>query len=222
MTTKLFNTLFDEVLSELASVPQPLALNAIRNAAIELCERSMIWTATAASINSVANQATYTPIPEANTEIIGVLQAWYNGLEIFPKTFAQLEDLLSDPGTTYIAGTPWTAQSGIPKYYTVERPDQIILAPYPLDAITAVIVLKVIQKPTRAATGMEQWIMDKYFMELAAGAKSHLCAMPGKPWSSPELVSYYGNKFEQGIVAASVKSSGTYKLPEMVTAPSPI
>ena len=222
MTTKLFNTLFDEVLSELAGVPQPMAINSIRNAAIDFCERSKAWVIDADPISSVANQAIYEFEPDAGTEVTGVLQAYYNGLEILPKTSAQLESLVSVPGTTFIAGVPWQKQSGVPKYYNIERVDEFILVPYPIEAIALVIVMKIILKPTRTATGMEKWILDKYFMQIAAGAKARLCAMPSKPWSNPTLVSYYSGIFEQGVSAASLNSSWTQRLPPMNTEPSPI
>lgn len=223
MTAKLFNTLYDEVLPELSGVPQPLALNAIRNAAIEFCERSRVWTEDAAAMDSVATQAVYNFVsPVTDTDVIGVMQAFYNGSEIFPKTSAQMAALLSDVGTTYVSAIPWKDQTGVPKYYLIERPDQFTLAPFPDESIVSAIKMKVILKPTRAATGMEQWIFDKYFMQIAAGTKARLCAMPGKPWSSPDLVSYYGSIFESGILAASVATSGTHRLPELVTSPSPI
>lgn len=223
MTIKLFNTLYDEVLPELSGLPQPLALNAIRNAAIEFCERSRVWSEDAAAMNSVAAQPRYNFVsPVAEAEVTGVLQAWYNGIEIFPKTAAQLGALLSDVGSTYVSAIPWTEQTGVPKYYLIERPDQFILAPFPDEAIAGAIEMKVILKPTRAATGMEQWIFDKFFMQIAAGTKARLCAMPGKPWSSPELVTYYNGIFEAGILAASVATSGTHRLPEMNISPSPI
>ena len=222
MTTALFSSLYDEVLTEVVGVPQPVALNAIRSAAIEFCERSGVWTATHTPINSVANQAAYPFVPEAGTEVCGIFQAWYNGLKIIHRTSAQLESLVSTHGSTFVSGTPWTAQSGIPKYYTQDRPDEIILAPYPIEAIAAVLTMKVILRPTRAATGMEKWVLDKHFETIAHGAKLRLFSMVQKPWSSPEHAGFNNLKFEKGINDASVHTSQTQVLPEIVTSPSPI
>lgn len=223
MTTLAFTSLYDEVLSELVGITQPMALNSIRNSAIEFCERSKVWTEDIVPMDSVAAQTPYTFVsPVTDTDVIGVKQAWYNGIEIFPKTAAQLGDLLSDVGSTFVSAIPWKNQTGVPKYYLIERPDQFRLAPYPDAVLAAAIEMNVILRPTRSATGMEKWVLDKYFMQIAAGCKSKLCAMPNKPWSSPELVSYYTAIYEAGISTASVATSGTHVLPEMVTAPSPI
>lgn len=220
--TALFNTLFDEVLTEVVGVPQPVALNAIRSAAIEFCERSGVWTETHAPINSVANQAKYVFVPAAGTEVCGIFQAWYSGLKIVHKTPAQLESLVATPGSTFVTGTPWTAQKGIPRYYTMDRPDEFILSPYPEQAVLAAITLKVILRPTRASTSMAKWVLDKYFETIAHGAKLRLFSMVQKPWSSPEHAGFNNLKFEKGITDASVLSSQTQVLPSMHTSPSPI
>lgn len=222
MTTSAFTTLYDEVLADVPGVPQPVALNAIRNAAIELCERAGVWTFNAVAINSVALQAAYAFVPEANTEVVGVVVAWYNGVKIEPRTGAQLEAEVSIPGSGFFVGTPWHKQSGTPKYFTFERSDQFILAPYPTEALALAIEMKLTLKPTRAATGMEEWVMNKHFETIAHGAKGKLCAMHSKPWSDPGQSTYHLGKFEQGITAASVYSSQNQAHAPMVSAPSPI
>ncbi|OGT02161.1 MAG: hypothetical protein A2143_00765 [Gallionellales bacterium RBG_16_57_15] len=222
MTTSLFTTLYDEVLADVPGVPQPVALNAIRNAAIELCEKSGVWSWTAAAMNSVALQASYAFVPEADTEVVGVVAAWYNGVQILPRTGAQLEAEVSITGSGFVVGTPWHKQSGTPKYFTIERADQFILSPYPTEALAAAIEMKLTLKPTRTATGMEKWVMDKHFETIAHGAKAKLCAMHSKPWSNADQASYHAGKFDNGITSASVYSSQNQSLPMMVSAPAPI
>lgn len=174
-------------------------------------------------MDSVAAQSPYTFVsPVADTDVIGVKQAWYNGIEIIPKTAGQLAGLLSDVGTTFVSAIPWKEQTGDPRYYLIERPDQFMLAPYPSEVLAGAIKMNIILRPTRTAAGMEKWILDKYYQQLAAGCKARLCAMPNKPWSSPDNVAYYNGIFEEGISAASVVTGGTHVLPELVTAPSPI
>lgn len=222
MNAKPFNSLFDEVLVDVAGVPQPVALNAIRNAAIEFCEKSGVWVADADPLSSIANVAAYQFEPENSTEVVGVVQAWYNGVKITQVTAAHLDDELSSGSSQFLAGIPWADQKGVPEHYLIERPDEFILAPYPTEAIPGAIKMKVSLKPSRTATSMERWVLDKYFETLAHGAKGKLFAMPMKPWSNSGLSDYHKSEFDHGIASASFMTSNTQKLPAMVSDPSPI
>lgn len=211
-----FTSLFNEVLAELPGVPQPLAVNAIRNSAIDFCEQSKVWVVDVDPMSSISNQANYEYEPDAGADVIGISQAWYNGVEILPRTSAQLQTELSS------YGVPWAKVSGIPSFYNSERADEFILAPYPIEAMESAIEMKVILRPSRTSIGMEKWILDKYFQHIAAGAKARLCAMPGKPWSSPDLVNFNINIFNVGTTGASLASSHTQVLPQITVSPSPI
>lgn len=220
MTTALFNTLFDEVLIDVPGVSQDVALNAIRNAAIEFCEKTSCWVVNAAPITSIAAQAAYSFVPDVGTEVAGIEQAWYNGVKIEHRSATQLEAEVSLPQTTFVAGVQWNKQTGTPKYYTMERPDQFILVPYPDTGITSAIEMKLSIKPSRTATVIEKWVIDKHFETLAHGAKYKLFAMHAKPWSSADQSIYHRSEFEKGVTSASSQKS--QKLPAMINAISPI
>lgn len=220
MNFSLFTGLYDEVLPDLPGVPQLLALNAIRSASIEFCERSCCWVVDADPISAVANQPVYQFEPEAGTDVVCVVQAWYNGQEIHQRTADQLEDELSIRSTAFIAGSPWNEQPGVPLFFMIERPDEFVLAPFPSTALANAIKMKVAVKPSRTAKGMERWILNKYFEALASGAKYRLLSMQKKPWSSPELAMYHKREFDLAINGATAHTSHT--LPTMNTATSPI
>lgn len=212
MNTKLFTTLYDEVLIDVPGVPQNVALNAIRNAAIEFCDRTLCWVVDADPISSVAGQSIYQFEPENGSEVAGVIQAYYNSVRIDPMTADQL-------GNEY-SRDPWNEQTGVPRYYLIEQPDEFVLVPIPDESVDSGIKMRVSLKPTRTASGMERWVIDKYFDTLAHGAKAMLCAMHKKPWTDPGQANFHTGRFERGIIAASAHSS--HKLPAMVCAASPI
>ena len=220
MNTKLFTTLYDEVLIDVPGVPADVALNAIRNTAIEFCDRTMCWVVDADPISSVAGQSIYQFEPENGSEVVGVIQAYYNGVRINPMTASQLDNEYSQPQSTFVAGEPWNEQIGVPRYYLIEQPEEFILVPIPSESVDSAIKMKVSLKPTRTSSGMERWVIDKYFDTLAHGAKARLCAMHKKPWTDSGQANFHTEKFEQGITAASAHSS--HKLPAMVCAASPI
>lgn len=212
MNTKLFTTLYDEVLIDVPGVPADVALNAIRNTAIEFCDRTMCWVVDADPISSVAGLSVYQFEPENGSEVAGVIQANYSGSRIYPMTASQLDDEYSQ--------NLWSEQTGVPRYYLIEQPEEFILVPIPSESVDSAIKMKVSLKPTRTSSGMERWVIDKYFDTLAHGAKARLCAMHKKPWTDSGQANFHTEKFEQGITAASAHSS--HKLPAMVCAASPI
>lgn len=218
MTTAAFTTLYDEVLPDVPGVPQNVALNAIRNACIEFCERTCCWVVDATPMNSVGAQAAYSFVPPTDTEVAQIIQAWHNGNEIYWRTAAQLNAELSEYGSD--TGTPWVDQTGIPQYFTIERPDQFILVPFPETGVTNGIEMKYALKPTRTAAGMEAWIVSKYREELASGAKYKLFSMMKKPWSDVQLAAYHKSVFDLAICGAAAQSSHTK--PPMYTSISPI
>ena len=222
MNVKLFNTLFNEVLPEVPGASQDIALNAIRNAAIEFCDRSMCWTYTQDPISAVANQPNYAFEPDNGADVAGVIQAWFNGLLITFKTAQQLEQDQGSSDGVLVSGFPWSEATGTPLAFTIERADEFILVPMPDTSITDAIKMKLALKPSRTASGMEKWVMDKHYMAIASGAKAKLMESPGKPWSNSALSKYHKDAFDQAISDASIPNALTQKLPEIVTAPSPI
>lgn len=289
MTTELLNVLLDDVMPDVPGIGLTLAERAILFAAIEFCDRSGAWQYNQALMSSIAQQPSYNFTPPADTEVVGVTQAWYNGKLIKFKSADQLEKeaingdywnlsflpatLTAGPlvvGTQYqitgyVAGddftnvgavsnangsiftatgttpanwagasvlsvtqntnstsTPWSAMVGTPQGFTIQVPSQFILVPMPDTSYPNSIQMTLSLKPTRAATGMEQWVMDKYRDELASGALSRLLIMLQKPWSNPQLGEFYKQRFETGINNAAAMNTMVQTLPSINIEPSPV
>ncbi len=54
-----YSSFLQEVLPEIENVPRMVAINAIRNAAIEFCQRGLVWHYEVATFHAVADQADY-------------------------------------------------------------------------------------------------------------------------------------------------------------------
>lgn len=189
MSIKTYEAWFDEVLSDVPGVTQAVAKNAIRNAAIEFCDRSRVWVVDHDPMPAVANQGVYPFEPPNGAVVAMVNTAWFNGQKLTPRTAKQLDSEFAD----------WTVRAGIPSRYLQENTDELILVPMPSEALANAIKAKVVLKPSRASTGIERWIFEKYLEEIAHGAKGKLYSMQKKPWSDPNLAAFHLGQFDEGI-----------------------
>ena len=189
------NTLLNEVMPDVPGCPKEVAINAIRKAAIEFCEKSFVWVVNHAAINAVANQGKYPYVPTVYTAVVHPNNVWYNGLPLDPITSAELDSIYKK----------WTTEVGTPKYYIQDDSTGIILVPAPSASLTGGITLRVVIKPTRDSISVAAWIVEKYLETLAYGAKAKLFEIPKKPWSDAILHEHYETKFRHGIGAAQVQ-----------------
>ena len=127
-----FTGFLPEVLPAVPGCPIPMAVNAIRNATIQLLQESSWLTNTPAAINIVANTSEYALTPPAGSLVADILWAAHNNQNLTAKTEAQL-DMLS--------GT-WRTDTGDPVYYTLLSPRLIRLVPTPTAALTGGLKLR--------------------------------------------------------------------------------
>jgi len=189
-----FTNLYDEVLPDVPGVPVAVALNAIRNACIEFCDRSKIWVVDHDPVAAIAEESVYQFEPPNGAVVCGVSTVRFDGVDIDPTTQLDLRSKYSD----------WPSMTGTPRRYLQENTEELILFPKPAAALADALTMKVALKPTRKATGIEGWIVEKFSEELAHGAKAKLFAMQQKPWTSAELSGYHAGKFESAIDVAKL------------------
>jgi hypothetical protein len=197
MSSKTFDAWFDEVLPDVPGVTQPVAKNAIRNAAIEFCDRSNVWVVDHDLMASIANVGAYQFEPPNGAVVAAVKDSWFNGMPLTPRTAGQLADEFID----------WTAKVGTPVYYLQENTEELILVPMPSAALANAIKAKVALKPSRASTGIERWIFEKYLEEITHGAKGKLFSMQKKPWSDANLAIFHLGQFDDGIHKARLDAT---------------
>jgi hypothetical protein len=188
---------YDEVLSDVAGCSQPLAKNAIRNAAIEFCDRTWVYRVEMGPLAAEANVPDYTLEPPSNTAVVKVHRLWYDKREIFPKTPEELAALFAH----------WPSAVGTPLYFTHRSPDVLLLVPMPEASLQDAITGELAIKPTRASTGISADIHEKYLEDIAYGAKARLFAMSRKPWSDKQLSAYHQGMFDECVGKAKVQAT---------------
>ena len=196
-----FTGFLPEVLPSVPGCPIPMAINAIRNAAIQLCQESSWLTYTPAAIDIVAGTSEYALTPPTGSLVSDVLWAAHNDQNLTAKTEAQL-DMLS--------GT-WRTDSGDPVYYTfISRATRIIrLVPTPTTALTGGLKLRYAIKPTPTATTVDDTVFEEWHEYIAAGALMRLLEIKDKPWSSQAEADRQLGIFAAGVMLAKSRAAAS-------------
>lgn len=179
------------ILPDVPGCPTPTVDTALAAAAAEFCGRSHVWREELDPDVVVANVPDYTVSPSfANTVTESVL--WVN---LDEKPLEHIDARYLDKSRLLDTGTP--------KAFWMINDTDIRLFPIPdsRGTLTAAIAIK----PTRVATGVEDWIYESYIDTIVSGAIWRLARTPGKAWSNPEIAMYHHRMFEQGIVSARVR-----------------
>lgn len=208
-----FRDLFNQVLPDLPQVPEPLVTRAIRNAVIQLCERTRVLRETLPAIDVEADQAEYSIAPsQSHHALVHARNVLFDEKPVERKTQDQLDLEWSEAqdrfsylfyhrhAYTGYDADDWTqASSAQPRYYFEKRPAKIRLVATPSTAITGGLVVTIAVKPQRDATTVEDWLLEDYFREIARGALAELFAIPKKDWTEPQLAEHYRQLFEQDL-----------------------
>jgi hypothetical protein len=216
--SKAWSLYLPEVLPEVENCPQIMAVNAVRNAAIEFSEKSWAWTFEFAPSGGslVADQATYTITPPFSApqdcNILTLARLGYYAVDATkpqdvpgPYSEAELDRLRPGWREEESTGTLNTVSLFTYKDLTLR------IIPIPVvnqaDALVATAVLK----PARAGTAGPDVLYEDWLEAIAHGAKWKLMALPKKEWSDPDLAGYHEKEFRKGInkaLARQIKGGG--------------
>jgi len=186
------------VLLEVDDCPTALAVAAIRNSAIEFCQRTRVWREYIDPINVVTGMAGYELDNPSNSTIVTVLSARCgtdpNKVDLKgPFSERRLDTDL--PGWRNFEGN-------LPNVFLYDGNLTITLVPKPTEDITNGLDVYCALKPdTNSADGPEL-LLNHYHEAIGYGAKYRLMAMPEKEWSNATLAAYNLGQFQKAIVDA--------------------
>lgn len=187
MATSTWDAFYNDVVPYAKGVALPMALNAIRNSAIDFCEQTRAWVYDHADVNIAAGTAstasTVTLTPPSGTRVLEVLQAFYSttGRELYWKGKDKLARMYQD----------WQAQTSTTPLYMTELDLDLAtvrLVPTPTTAVTGGFKNPILSLvPTRASTGIDTKLYEAYLEEICNGAIGRLLLTEGFPYSNPTL-----------------------------------
>lgn len=194
--TVSFDKFLPEVLQFVPDVPEHVARNAIKNAAIEFCTKTYYWQYNAPSISVVAGKGNYAVETPADTKMVGIIVAYYDTNLLIPQSPDTLASI-------YRLGN-WQQIQGSPQYITQIQKPEVVLVPYPFQDKSNVLNIRVALAPTRDSEEIDVNIYENHLLTIANGAKAILYNTPGQPYfdktSAKECMMY----FRSGIADARI------------------
>ncbi|BBL74174.1 hypothetical protein [Methylomagnum ishizawai] len=179
------------VLPTVPGCPDLAAKLDILRACIQFCREARVWRAWLDPVDVVAGQMEYAlPVPVGAT-VARVEEAGLGDARLGPMT---REDALERYGEGWD-----TALRGEPRNYLVPGPGTLALVPIPARDGAALLKVFATLEPTPTAATVPDWLLADYPETIAHGALARLLAVPGKPWSHPQLALWHGRRFQADI-----------------------
>lgn len=177
--------------------PQPVALQALLDTAIDFCERTMLVRHVTDPVPVRAYMPTYEIDLPGESAVVRLLDVWYGGsrLELAPAQTVSAHDAYTVGDDT---GTPRTA-------YVLE-PATVRLFPVPGPDEDRAIMVRVAVKPTRTARSVDDALFVDWVETIVAGALARLAVMPGTAFSNADLALLGASQYANGVNAAKLEA----------------
>lgn len=187
------------ILPEVQGCSDPMAEQAIRDAAIEFCQRSMVWTHIADPQSIVASNAIYDIEPPSGATLVEIksIKVSNQTAPLDPMSIDQLDQEYPD----------WRTATGEPFAFTQVEDAEFILAYVPDTSIDDGLQITLTVQPARNSTGIPEWINNRYQEVILAGAKARLMRKQGTAWYNPQQAADYRSEFDSGIAGAKEDST---------------
>lgn len=169
-------TLLPHVLPSATTCPEPMAIHALREAAIVFCERTGAWREND-EFTTTGHEIEVMCVPPY-AALHKIEAASFNGCRLEPITFAQSMDMQSD---------------GPPAYITQAQPDAVRVVP-PARGLLRVSMLL---KPSADAEMIPSFLATHHGRDIAHGALGTLLILPNQPFTNPGLGGYFTQVFER-------------------------
>lgn len=196
MSVVTYSSFLKEVVPFVPDVPETVALNAIRNACIEFCEKSAYVVRELDAIDVLSGIGNYTLDLPTDTVLGHVREVWFEKSTVQAASEEELRGLFQ---------SDWREKTGTPTFYTMVDACELVLCPEP-DA-NSVGGLKVIVTtiPSRDSVTVDDTLYERWAETIGHGARARLHEQPGQPYSNPQAAQYCWRMFSYGVERATVQ-----------------
>jgi len=189
METRPFNDIVNRISPSVPGCPYPIIEQYVRDAAIEVCERTLAWRFVQPKVRLTQGVYDYPYEVPCESEVHAVLTASCNGsplqavsLETLVARIPQWPDMTVDERST-------------PTMVSQYDSDDFVVAPIPDGAVPYDVRMTLALKPLRDAEGMPKTVLDELENVIMHGALQHLLVMPDKTWMDRDLAGYHAKQF---------------------------
>lgn len=191
------------VLPDAPGAAELVVIQAIRNACIEFCEKSLVLTRDHDPITVVQNTVDYDLEPPDGYIVVKVQKAWLENNPLDPLA----PDFVREAATYNRLFSSYESTPSTPQRFLQKDERSISLWPVPDKKYQNGLTLRVALKPTRASTEIEDVVFEDYAETIAHGALYRLMMSAGKPYSNEKMAAVEKALFEQGINVARSRAA---------------
>jgi hypothetical protein len=210
----LFTAWLPEVLPYCMDALEIVAINAVRNSAIEFLEKTHWLQTTVPAVVGTAGQSSYAVSIPADTDLVRLQAAFYDNIPLIPRSEDQLRAM-------YV--TDWRTVTGLPRFFLGDPDNQgsILLCPAPSITEAAALSVVAVLKPTRAATAVATRVYEMWCEPIAAGAIARLARTPGMSYTNQRLAGQYEALFRSGVGDARIDRNRSQERTQLAIRPPP-
>lgn len=193
-----YEDFFPNILPEVPGAAEMVVANAVKNAVIEFCEKSLILQRDHDPITLLEGIVDYDLEPPAGYLVIKVMKAWLENNELSPLA----PDFVREAAVYNRLFSSYQKANSTPRAYLQKDERTISVWSPPEKKYPNGLTLRVALKPTRASTEVEDVILEDYAEVIASGALSRLMMSAGKPYNNLDMAAVHKGLFQQGINVA--------------------
>jgi hypothetical protein len=205
MATTAFSTLVDRLTPSLLGCPTPLITKNVVEAAIRVCERTLLWRYAEPSFALTSGVSEYAYTKPANTEVHAVLMATVNNERLNVLTLDQATAAFP----AYIPPDGSALSPGQPRAVTQILPDKFVILPLPDSANTYTVRMVYALRPTRTATEMDSVAFNELEEAIYHNVLQNLLVLPEATWSDRTLASYHAKQFIREVTERRARANLT-------------
>lgn len=198
-----YEQFFPNILPEAPGVAETIAENAVRNTVIEFCEKSLILQRDHDPITLVEGVVDYDLEPPTGYLCVKVMKAWLENNPLDPLA----PDFVREAAVYNRLFSSYQKSNSTPRAYLQKDERTISVWNPPEKRYPNGLTLRVALKPTRAASSVEDVILEDYAEVIASGALSRLMMSVGKPYTNVEMAAVHKSLFQQGINLARQRAT---------------
>lgn len=191
-----YDKFLNELMQYVPDAPDPVALNAIKNAAIEFCERTRYWQDDVEDILLLKGVGTYEIDADAGVKFVDAQFVYRGPRLLIPKTAEELNRLYR--------WSDWQSLEGEPAFFTRINESEIVLVPKPGKHDEKMSV-RAAFAPTRDSKGVGVDVYQFYLETICDGARARLYGMPATPYYDAKASVDYERRFRADISRTRVQ-----------------
>lgn len=184
---------FPSLMPRVAGCPEPVALQALRDAAMEFCDMTCIVVAVTEPQPTFLGQSRYTLALPTGTQVTRLLRAWMGKRELGVAQRAA-QPLAAHENTSDATGTP--------SIVAMTAADTVNLLPAPDIPSIAPLAVQVALRPTPDATALADDLYMFWRDAVVGGALARIASTPGRPYSDANQAALGASMFNAGLSAA--------------------